>query len=67
MSDRLTQAPDVLLDRGSGDPTREGRAPVCVLGVIFVEFIGADSQFNLARTLGQAGMTREKIKDKALR
>src|ERR1019366_8206398 len=31
------------------------------------EFIGADSQLNLARTLSQAGMMRKKIKKNALR
>jgi len=32
-----------------------------------VEIISADSQFDLARTLSKAGMTRNKIKENTLR
>ena len=48
------QAPDVLLDRRSGDSAREGNAPAGVLRMILTESISANSQFNLTRTLGDA-------------
>jgi hypothetical protein len=60
------QAFYVFLDGGSGDSSREDRAPVRVLRMKLVEIIGADSQFNLARTLRHSAMIRKIFKDQAL-
>ena len=57
-SECLVQAPDVFLDRGSGDSAREGNAPAGVLRMILTKLIGANSQLNLARTLSEARMPR---------
>ncbi len=62
----MMQAPDVHLDGGSGDPTGEGCAPVCVLPMEPIKVMGANAQLNLASTLGNTGMPREKIKNKKL-
>ena len=66
-SERLMQAPDVFLDRGSGDSARQDRAPVRVLRMKLAERISAHSQFNLTCTLGEVRMPCKKIEQKALR
>jgi hypothetical protein len=66
-SERLMQAPDVFLDRGSGDSARQDRAPVRVLCMKLAERISAHSQFNLTCTLGEARMLRAIIKNETLR
>jgi hypothetical protein len=66
-SERLMQAPNMFLDRRSGDSARVDRTPVRVFRMKFAEIICADSQLNLARALRQAAMIREIIKSNALR
>jgi hypothetical protein len=66
-SERLMQALDVFLDRGSWDSARQDRASARVHPVEPVELTAVDTQLNLTRTLGETGMIREEIKNNALR